>query len=156
MEEILNNFYEVLRYALDRYYSEGFMKESAAIVVANKKIDPSLVIDSRNRLEKNLFEAAKSISEPKKVKEGKGEGVSIGIDGKEYRYVSPEIDTDKLFKSVHGMWTHHAGFKIVQYLMKHALCYYGAKNPSQEARELIGYKESTIFSTLEKLIGIHS
>ena len=156
MCDAIENFYEVLNYAVDKYYTNGTMKESAAILV-DGSIDPLVVIDRLNDLNaKSLEEAGGQVSEPKKVKEGNGYGVSIDINGKEYRYVSPEIDTDKLFKSVHGMWEHHAGFKIVLYLMKHALCYYGAKKPSQEARELVGYKESTIFSTLDKLIGIHS
>ena len=156
MNEVSVNFYNVLNYAVENYYEEGIMNESAAILAVNSSIDPFVVIDSLNKLGINLSEASGGqVSEPKKVKEGKGYGVSIEINGKEYRYVSPEIDTDKLFKSVHGMWEHHAGFKIVQYLMKHSLCYYGNKVPSQEGRELVGYKESTIFSTINKLSRIN-
>ena len=137
MNRTLDNFYSVLRYANRRH--SKYMPESAVIAM-NESIDPFEIIDTLNE---NLYEdfemLVEAIGEPTKVKEGRGTGLRITIDGKEYRYVSPDIPIDKLYNSVHGMWKHHAGFKIVQYLMKNALCYYGAKKPSQEGRDLVGF-----------------
>ena len=141
MNQTLRNFYEILDYAYDHYYDHGLMDESVAEIITSAA-DPFVVIKNLYESYNSLLEAAPKVGEPKKVKEGKGYGVSITIGGKEYRYVSPDVDTDKLFKSVHGMWTHHAGMRIVHYLRKNALCYYGAKTPSQEGKDLVGYKEN--------------
>lgn len=139
MNNTMRNFYSVLNYAKRNYLSEGLMPESAVLAL-NESIDPYDIIDTLNEELDYLSEASSvSIGEPTKVKEGRGAGLKITINGKEYRYVSPDIPTDKLIHSVHGMWEHHAGWKIVNYLKKNALCYYGAKNPSQEGRDLVGY-----------------
>ena len=137
MNRTLDNFYSVLRYS-NRHHSR-FMPESAVLAM-NESIDPFEIIDTLNEsLNEDYEMLVEAIGEPTKVKEGRGTGLKITIDGKEYRYVSPDIPIEKLYNSVHGMWKHHAGFKIVQYLRKNALCYYGAKKPSQEGRDLVGF-----------------
>ena len=137
MNRTLDNFYSVLRYTNRRH--SKYMPESAVLAM-NESIDPFAIIDTLNEnLNEDYEMLVEAIGEPTKVKEGRGTGLRITIDGKEYRYVSPDIPIDKLYNSVHGMWKHHAGMKIVQYLRKNALCYYGAKKPSQEGRDLVGF-----------------
>lgn len=155
MNDVLKNFYTVLRYAKDNYLTDGCMPESA-LLATNESINPSDIISTLSESIDSINEASVRIGEPHKVREGKGTGLSLTVNGKEYRYVSPDIDIDSLLRSVHGMWKHGGGWNIVNYLKKNALCYYGAKRPSQEGKDLVGYKESAIFGTIHTLNRMNS
>lgn len=140
-----NNFKAVLETAYEDYYNEGLSNDLAAICLGKleESADFALIENivhlasglpmTLNESE-NFFEGVQ-MANAKIVQEKKGKGISVEINGKEYRYVSPTIPTDDLFHSFEGMMKHGAGGKALAYLKKHALCYYGAKNP--EGADLI-------------------
>jgi hypothetical protein len=93
---------------------------------------------------------ALNVTDPKIVKEKKGTGISVMVNGHEYRYVSPTISTEKLFKSFTGMLAHgNAGFKALNWLKKNSLCYYGSKNDSEEGKSYVGASNEDLITENE-------
>lgn len=137
----INNFREVLASAYECYYNEGLSNDLAAITLGkleenDSKFDISEMINLANSLPQALNEDATNVTNPHIVQERKGKGISVTVNGKEYRYVSPDRSTEDLFKSFMGMYTRaNAGYKALNYLKRNALCYYGAKNP--KGKELV-------------------
>lgn len=146
LRENIEEFTDTLDAAYESYYDKGQMPDMAAIILGNLS-QSSLnenyrnmydIMEQASHLDGFLMEGGAPVGEPKIVKERKGKGVSITIGDKEYRYVSPDISTDDLFKSAYGMWKHGGGFKVVNYLKTHALCYFGAKSPDPYGTKLVG------------------
>lgn len=74
--------------------------------------------------------SAAFMTKPELVKETNGSGVKIVWQGHEYRYVSPDMDSNTLLRKAIGMWNHAGGgYQLLNWLKKNALCYYGCKNP---------------------------
>lgn len=136
----MDNFRAVLESAYEDYYPHGLSNDLAAITLgkleeqANFNINE--MIELACSLPQLLNEDATNVTNPHIVQERKGKGISVTINGKEYRYVSPDRSTEDLFRSFMGMYKHaNAGYKALNYLKKNALCYYGAKNP--KGKELV-------------------
>ena len=147
LRENIKEFQNVLESAYSDYYDQGLMPDMAAItldaltgLIHTEYHTITEMIENQYEIAsiEELNESAPPVGEPKIVKERKGKGVSITIGSKEYRYVSPEIPTDELFKSVYGMWKHGGGFKVVNYLKKHAVCYFGARKLDPSGLALVG------------------
>ena len=132
--ESMDNFKAVLESAYEDYYPHGLSNDLAAITLgkleeqANFNINE--MIELACSLPQVLNEDATIVTNPHIVQERKGKGISVTINGKEYRYVSPDRSTADLFRSFMGMYKHaNSGYKALNYLKRNALCYYGAKNP---------------------------
>lgn len=138
--ESMDNFRAVLESAYEDYYPHGLSNDLAAITLGKleEQADFNIneMIELACSLPQVLNEDATNVTNPHIVQEKKGKGISVTINGKEYRYVSPDRSTEDLFRSFMGMYKHaNAGYKALNYLKKNALCYYGAKNP--KGKELI-------------------
>lgn len=138
--EAASNFRAVLESAFSEYYPRGLSNDLAAITLGKleEKADFNVneMIDLANCLPQSLNEDAINVTNPHIVHEKKGLGISVTVNGKEYRYVSPDRATPDLFKSFMGMYKHATGgYKALNYLKRNALCYYGAKNP--KGQELV-------------------
>ena len=138
--EALDNFRAVLESAYEDYYPNGLSNDLAAITLGKleEQADFNIneMIELACSLPQILNEDATNVTNPHIVQERKGKGISVTVNGKEYRYVSPDRSTEDLFKSFMGMYKHaNAGYKALNYLKRNALCYYGAKNP--KGKELV-------------------
>lgn len=138
--ESMDNFRAVLESAYEDYYPHGLSNDLAAITLGKleEQADFNIneMIELACSLPQVLNEDATSVTNPHIVQERKGKGISVTVNGKEYRYVSPDRSTEDLFRSFMGMYKHaNAGYKALNYLKKNALCYYGAKNP--KGKELV-------------------
>lgn len=138
--ESMDNFRAVLESAYEDYYPQGLSNDLAAITLGKleEQADFNIneMIELACSLPQVLNEDATSVTNPHIVQERKGKGISVTVNGKEYRYVSPDRSTEDLFRSFMGMYKHaNAGYKALNYLKKNALCYYGAKNP--KGKELV-------------------
>ena len=148
-ESISENFRNVLESAYDNYEDINEAHDFIGICLNTMDSSDSFIneaISSQssgiNTLNESLNEAT-NVTDAKIVKEGKGKGISVKVNGKEYRYVSPTRSTEDLFKSFNGMLKHgQAGYKALHYLMANALQYYveDARDFSQEGRDYVGYK----------------
>ena len=143
--ESMDNFRAVLESAYEDYYPQGLSNDLAAITLGKleEQADFNIneMIELACSLPQVLNEDATSVTNPHIVQERKGKGISVTVNGKEYRYVSPDRSTEDLFRSFMGMYKHaSAGYKALNYLKKNALQYYSGKSPSEEGRELVGYK----------------
>ena len=106
----------------------------------NESIASQNYLDALN--ESKTIDEATNVTDAKIVKEKRGSGISVKINGKEYRYVSPSKSTEDLFKSFNGMLNHgNAGWKALNWLKKNALCYYGSKNDSEEGKKIVGISD---------------
>lgn len=100
-------------------------------------------ISEVNKLDPVNEMSAVYMTKPELVKEKKGYGVSIKWQGHEYRYVSPNMDSEVLLRKAIGMWNHAGGgYQLLNWLKRNAFCYYGCKNP--KGKELV---ESAIVDT---------
>lgn len=138
--EALDNFRAVLESAYEDYYPNGLSNDLAAITLGKleEQADFNIneMIELACSLPQILNEDATNVTNPHIVQERKGKGISVTVNGKEYRYVSPDRSTEDLFRSFMGMYKHaNAGYKALNYLKKNALCYYGSKNP--KGKELV-------------------
>lgn len=151
--EIQSNFYDVLECAYEDYYAHGKGTDIAAIClgkleesVDNFELVESLLSGCGSLLFEGLNEDGTNVNNAKIVKERKGTGLSVLINGKEYRYVSPTQSTEDLYKEfTKQLEVSNTGFRALNWLKKNALCYYGCKKP--EGKELVGMKESLQEST---------
>lgn len=148
--EIMDNFRNVLESVYSEYddtlnESHDFvgiclmkMNESGMEFI-NESINSQMEIGSLNE---SMLNEDLEVTNPHIVKEKKGSGISVTINGKEYRYVSPDRSTSDLFRSFMGMMKYAKnGGKALAYLKKNSLCYYGSKNDSEEGKELLGIDE---------------
>ena len=138
--QAMDNFRAVLESAYEDYYPSGLSNDLAAITLSkleeHAQFNINEMIELACSLPQILNEDATNVTNPHIVQEKKGKGISVTINGKEYRYVSPDRSTEDLFHSFMGMYKHaNAGYKALNYLKKNALCYYGAKNP--KGKELV-------------------
>lgn len=139
--EAMDNFRVVLESAFSEYYPCGMSNDLAAITLGkleenDQNFSINEMIELANSLPQMLNEDAINVTNPHIVHEKKGLGISVTVNGKEYRYVSPDRSTLNLFKSFMGMYKHAtAGYKALNWLKRNALCYYGAKNP--KGQELV-------------------
>lgn len=139
--EAMDNFRAVLESAFSEYYPRGMSNDLAAITLGkleenDQNFSINEMIELANSLPQMLNEDAINVTNPHIVHEKKGLGISVTVNGKEYRYVSPDRSTPDLFKSFMGMYKHaNAGYKALNWLKRNALCYYGAKNP--KGQELV-------------------
>lgn len=154
-ELILENFIQVLQSAYESY--DSTMNESHDFIgICLNELDSSnndleFINESlqfQNESQDNpLNESQKlneatNVTDAKIVKEKKGSGISVKINGKEYRYVSPTKSTEDLFRSFNGMLKHgNAGWKALNWLKANSLCYYGSKKNSEEGRQIVGYND---------------
>jgi hypothetical protein len=93
------------------------------------------------------LDEATNVTDAKIVKEKKGSGISVKVNGIEYRYVSKDKSTDDLFHSFNGILKHgNAGYRALNWLRKSALRYYGGQEStlSDEGKKLVGISESTL------------
>lgn len=135
-----DNFRAVLESAYADYYPHGLSNDLAAITLGkleeSAEFNINEMIELACSLPQLLNEDATNVTNPHIVQERKGKGISVTVNGKEYRYVSPDRSTEDLFHSFMGMYKHaNAGYKALNYLKRNALCYYGAKNP--KGKELV-------------------
>lgn len=139
--EATDNFRAVLESAFSEYYPRGMSNDLAAITLGkleenDQNFSINEMIELANSLPQMLNEDAINVTNPHIVHEKKGLGISVTVNGKEYRYVSPDRSTPDLFRSFMGMYGHAtAGYKALNWLKRNALCYYGAKNP--KGQELV-------------------
>lgn len=139
--EAMDNFRAVLESAFSEYYPCSMSNDLAAITLGkleenDQNFSINEMIELANSLPQMLNEDAINVTNPHIVHEKKGLGISVTVNGKEYRYVSPDRATPDLFRSFMGMYGHaNAGYKALNWLKRNALCYYGAKNP--KGQELI-------------------
>lgn len=139
--EAMDNFRAVLESAFSEYYPRGMSNDLAAITLGkleenDQDFSINEMIELANSLPQMLNEDAINVTNPHIVHEKKGLGISVTVNGKEYRYVSPDRATPDLFRSFMGMYGHaNAGYKALNWLKRNALCYYGAKNP--KGQELV-------------------
>lgn len=139
--EAMDNFRAVLESAFSEYYPRGMSNDLAAITLGkleenDQNFSINEMIELANSLPQMLNEDAINVTNPHIVHEKKGLGISVTVNGKEYRYVSPDRSTPDLFRSFMGMYGHAtAGYKALKWLKRNALCYYGAKNP--KGQELV-------------------
>ena len=147
-DAILENFKNVLESAYDTY---GDINESHDFIgiclneldnnsfeFINESISTQNYLDSMNE-SKVLNEDGTNVCNAKIVKEKRGTGLSVMINGKEYRYVSPSKSTEDLYRSFNGMLKHaNSGYKALNWLKKNALCYYGYCSASEEGKKLVG------------------
>lgn len=140
------SFIEFLESAYDEYYDSGDMPDFAAITLGkleDEDDDFSLedCLAQVEYLDSFMTEADEGdVSEPEIVKEKKGNGVSVKIKGHEYRYVSPDITTGNLYNTAHDLWANGGQYRVINFLKKNALCYYGAKNNNPDGKKLVGIK----------------
>lgn len=147
---ILENFRDVLESAYESYDSSlneayDFIgiclneMDSNSMEFINESIQSQNNLDPLN--ESQRIDEATNVTDAKIVKEKRGSGISVKINGKEYRYVSPTKSTEDLFRSFNGMLKHgKAGYLALNWLKKNSLCYYGSKKDSEEGREIVGYE----------------
>ena len=138
--QAMDNFRAVLESAYEDYYPSGLSNDLAAITLSkleeHAQFNINEMIELACSLPQILNEDATNVTNPHIVQEKKGKGISVTVNGKEYRYVSPDRSTEDLFHSFMGMYKHaNAGYKALNYLKKNALCYYCAKNP--KGKELV-------------------
>jgi hypothetical protein len=141
LNEARSNFRSVLESAYADYYHKGLSNDLAAITLGKlEENDQSFsineMIELASSLPSLLNEEATNVTNPHIVHEKKGLGISVTVNGKEYRYVSPDVSTPELFRSFMGMYKHaNSGYKALNFLKRVSLCYYGAKNP--KGKELV-------------------
>ena len=144
---ILENFRNVLESAYDNYELINESHDYVGICLnemdngSMELINESMDLDSEYNISINesILTEGTNVSVGTIVKEKKGTGLSVTINGKEYRYVSPTKSTEELAKSFNGMMKHaNAGYKALNWLKKNAICYYGSKNDSEEGKQLVG------------------
>ena len=148
--QIMENFRNVLESAYDNYEDINEAHDFIGICLntmneSNSFINEAINFQSNedNVINESIINEATNVTDAKIVKEGKGKGISVKVNGKEYRYVSPTRSTEDLFRSFNGMLSHgKAGYKALQYLMGNALQYYveDARDFSQEGRDYVGYE----------------
>lgn len=68
-----------------------------------------------------------SVSDVKIVKEKYGKGVSVTLNGVEYRYISDELDSDELYQKVVGLMKKAGPGVVTKYLNRHAIPYWNSK-----------------------------
>lgn len=144
------NFKQVLESAYEDYYEQGKSNDLAAITLGKleEKVEDFYVnemIDLSCSLPGLLCEAGVNVTDPHIVQEKKGKGISVTVNGKEYRYVSPDRSTEDVFRSFMGMYSKAiAGYKALNWLKRNALQYYSGKSPSEEGREIVGFSEKIV------------
>lgn len=123
-----DNFTSVLESAYDSY-PDNPQRDYIGIVLGS---DNQFLSESLNFTDPDdMNEMALNVTNPHIVQEKRGKGISVTVNGKEYRYVSPYRSTEDLFKSFMGQMRYaNAGYKALNWLKKNALCYYGSKDPS--------------------------
>lgn len=92
----------------------------------------ALISDTYEGLEfvdqgESTIDEALSLSDLKVVKEKNGSGLSVKINGVEYRYVSDDKSPAQLLKTVQGMAKHNPG-RALAWLKKNSVNYYGGKD----------------------------
>lgn len=139
-ESILENFKSVIESARMDYKSNNLHSEMLESIDLSSEVTASLVSGEDDRLDEAI-----NVTDAKIVREKKGTAISVKVNGTEYRYVSATKSTADLYRSFMGQLKHaNAGYKALNWLKKNALEYYGSKNPSPEAKKLVGMDESVI------------
>lgn len=123
-----SNFRAVLESAYDSYPNNPSRDFLGICLNLNDRdfINESIAMQSEGSF--LLNEMALVVSNPKIVNERKGKGISVTINGKEYRYVSQDMPTEDLYRKFMGIYKHSSTRAFV-WLKKNSLCYYGCRNP---------------------------
>lgn len=145
--KVSDNFLEVL---YSSYNSNNDMNESRDFVgilltMHESNGDLSLMSEAMDfNDEESLLESEQVVTDIRIVDEGKGKSISLKVNGKEYRYVSPTKSTEELYRSMMGMMKYaKSGYKALNWIKKNALCYYGCKSISEEGKELVETTQSS-------------
>lgn len=101
-----------------------------------------------------LNEANTEIVGPRLVREKYGNGVAISFKGKEYRYVSDEMDTSELMKKIEGIMRHQTSAQIFKWLNNHALLYYTVNESVEDEVEKDDVNESSYDLDVEDVIKV--
>lgn len=141
--KIRENFIGVLKSAHECYYNEGLSNDKCMIILEAFENDSSKTLSEFINIESTVLNEASDnlkITDVKVVKEKYGYGLSLRLNGTEYRYVSDQYDTHTLYYKFMKMLSYaNAGYKALNWLKKVSIQYYGGVRFNKDKKkELTG------------------